>query len=136
MSLGTGEIYASIEVYKTFKRKENIVMNNVVRIFLVIIIVFFMAITGSQLFMARTINKFYDKGYDAGHRHGYNDAWINFSMQEARWNAYKTKYGSIHDTPWEEFDIREKMFLVAYGSSGNRFSDKDLDEIEKKFGGR
>ena len=37
-------------------------------------------------------------------------------------------------TPWNDLSIQDKMFLCAYGSSGNKLSKKDLVEIERKYG--
>ena len=44
------------------------------------------------------------------------------------------KYGDLHSTPWSFFTIDEKMYLCAYGSSGNKLSNKEIDQIRKKYG--
>jgi len=44
-------------------------------------------------------------------------------------------YGSLHETPWSEFTIEEKMYLCAFGSSGNKFSQDDMGEIKEKYTG-
>lgn len=37
-------------------------------------------------------------------------------------------------TPWDSLSIQDKMFLCAYGSSGNKMSKLDIKEIVKRYG--
>lgn len=48
--------------------------------------------------------------------------------------ALSLGYPSVHDTPWNEFTIQEKMFLCAYGSPGNSLSDEEIGEIKEVYG--
>ena len=44
------------------------------------------------------------------------------------------RYGHIKNVPWDDWTIEEKMYLCAYGSSGNKLNKKDIEEIEKRYG--
>ena len=43
------------------------------------------------------------------------------------------QYGGIKNVPWDNWTIEEKMYLCAYGSSGNKLSQKDIQEIKNKY---
>jgi hypothetical protein len=73
------------------------------------------------------------------HTEGFDDGWDSCTLSgsptpEKNWSLYMTKYGSIKDTPWEEFTIKEKMLLCAYGSSGNKLSSRDMFKVFRKYG--
>ncbi len=80
----------------------------------------------------------YDKGVEAGHRTGYNDAYSDYVMmmtnRNQRFAVFIERYGSIHDTPWKAFNTREQMFLCSYGSPGNKMDSEDLFKVFRKFG--
>jgi hypothetical protein len=38
------------------------------------------------------------------------------------------------ETPWDSLSIQDKMFLCAYGSSGNKLSKQDIKEITERYG--
>jgi hypothetical protein len=42
--------------------------------------------------------------------------------------------GVMKDVPWSEWSIEEKMYLCAYGSSGNKLNKKDMQEIKERYG--
>lgn len=80
----------------------------------------------------------YDAGYSAGHRHGYNDAYNNYIVIGAPnrgFNQLIKEYGSIHDTPWNRFTRRQKVYLCIYGSPGNKLSEENLEWFTSTFGG-
>lgn len=37
-------------------------------------------------------------------------------------------------TPWSALTIQDKMFLCAYGSSGNKLNKQDLKELTERYG--
>jgi hypothetical protein len=39
-------------------------------------------------------------------------------------------------TPWDSLSIQDKMFLCAYGSSGNKLNREDLKEITERYGAK
>ncbi len=77
----------------------------------------------------------YDDGYKIGwiegHARGYNQGVVNY--ETAVENVYKGRV-KIKEVPWDEFDIKQKMLLCAYGSSGNRMSVRDIVEVISEFG--
>ena len=77
-----------------------------------------------------------DAAFSRGLEEGYATATsTRFYMADAdRHRALVLKYGSIKTTPWDEFLIREKMFLCAYGSPGNKLSADEIQEIMLKYG--
>jgi len=42
-------------------------------------------------------------------------------------------FGGIKNVPWDKWTIQEKMYLCAYGSSGNKMSKEDIQEIREKY---
>ena len=80
-------------------------------------------------------------GYSTGYKNGFDEGREvpkitikGYSVWGEIQAKYCSKYGTIHDTPWEEFNIREKMFLCAYGSPGNKLSAEDGLEILDEYG--
>lgn len=37
------------------------------------------------------------------------------------------------ETSWDSLSIQDKMFLCAYGSSGNKLNREDINQIEKEY---
>lgn len=48
-------------------------------------------------------------------------------------NIFRT-YPISHITAWNSIDIKDKMVLCAYGSSGNKLGKQDLKEITERYG--
>lgn len=80
-----------------------------------------------------------EAGETSGHKKGYMEAmnilritqWCGSTVE--RFYEFRQKYGSLHNTPWKEFDIQEQMLLCAYGSPGNKFDDEGMAKIKKLY---
>ena len=78
----------------------------------------------------------YIMGNDVGYKNGCNDTLFSGKFILSQWTKHTDRHGSIHNTPWNELSIQEKMYLCAYGSSGNKLSKQDLKEITEKYGAK
>ncbi len=79
----------------------------------------------------------FKRGYDKGHAEKLEAIKVKVvhgSVWHTLWIKYGPEYGTIHNTPWEKFNIKEKMFLCAYGSTGNKMSVEDLTEVIANYG--
>lgn len=77
----------------------------------------------------------FDAEYVRGLKDGAEGIKVEYnSVWRILWAKYGPKYGSIHATPWEEFELEEKMFLCAYGSPGNTLSRQDMMDVANKYG--
>lgn len=70
------------------------------------------------------------EGYKAGERSIFNA----YGNGQAHLTNLSIVYNSLHNTPWQVLTIQDKMFLCAYGSSGNKLNKQDLAEITKRYG--
>ena len=99
----------------------------------------------------------YEKKFDAGREYWINELTdIIYSLPGLTYFAYerdldtnkknigirystffmeKSKaYLGIKHVPWDKWSIEEKMYLCAYGSSGNKLNKQDLKELTKRYG--
>lgn len=83
----------------------------------------------------------YDKGFEAGEREGfgkgylscYNGFGMNWIGSYNRFIELSQKYGSIHDTPWDEFVLEEKAVICMYGGSGSKMNHREIQEWVDKY---
>ena len=68
------------------------------------------------------------------YREGWNYAVTLSYARVSRLVGLEQKHGTFKDIPWDEFTIQEKMMLCAYGSPGNLFSTKDMEDIFIEYG--
>ena len=68
----------------------------------------------------------YTQGYDKG-----EEAALQRMIE---WQTRAMHLQPIHDLPWSYWTIQEKMFLCAFGSSGNRLNKDDMQKIQEKWG--
>lgn len=75
-----------------------------------------------------------EKAFNDGFEVGYWECGMNGIVFGNRIADLQKEYGSMKDTPWNEFTIQEKMYLCAYGSPGNRMNHKDINQLILQYG--
>lgn len=83
----------------------------------------------------------YNKGFVAGERVGFDNGFIachnNLGMwwrdSAVRFNEFIKKYGSIHNTPWNELTIEEKAIIAMYGGSGSKLENNEIQEFKERY---
>lgn len=75
-------------------------------------------------------------GNGKGYKEGIDDTLFSEKFILSQYQEHIAQHGSLHDTPWKEFTIQEKMYLCAYGSSGNKLTKNDMTEVQKLYGAR
>lgn len=84
----------------------------------------------------------YDKGFEAGEIEGFDDGYancwsglaMNWLGSYGRFVGFTKRYGSIHETPWNEFVIEEKVTIAMYGGSGSKLEKAEVAEWAAKYG--
>ena len=81
---------------------------------------------------------FYELGYKRGEMvHRKFNTIESHTITEIKYTLIPETYGSLivnKAQSWNSFPIETKMFLCAFGSSGNSFSESDMKEIQEKWG--
>ncbi len=86
--------------------------------------------------------KIYDDGFDAGEQQGFQEGYatcyqglgMNWLGHYKRFMDFQQEYGSIHNTPWAEFTIEEKVTIAMYGGSGSKLEPEEIEEWVGKYG--
>jgi len=75
-------------------------------------------------------------GFDKGYRECWNSLGMRWLGSHNRFLAFTKKYGMIHETPWQEFTIEEKVTIAMYGGSGSKLELEEIEEWANKYGVR
>jgi len=82
------------------------------------------------------VDRAWNKGREEGVGVGYNRCLQDYAGPisiQTNIQFVGQRYGSIHNTPWDQWTIQQKMYLCAFGSSGNKFNDRDMQKIKEKY---
>jgi len=56
------------------------------------------------------------------------DVW-----EKIRQKSFVLGYDNVHNTPWNEFTIEEKVVIAMYGGSGSKLSKEEIEEFKRKY---
>jgi len=80
----------------------------------------------------------YNKGFEAGNARGFQEGYRVYftSFPTMHWVELNNnfvdkieKHGSIHNTPWNEFNLQEKVFIAMFGGSGSKLNEEEIKEF-------
>jgi len=74
-------------------------------------------------------------GYEQGEQKGYRYAAADTDLAHCwllAWSDISEKgreYGGVRNVPWDEWEIRDKLWLIAYGGSNSKMDKADIEEF-------